>query len=552
MLGAGRGPGRDTWGMRLRPLSAWMLLTAACSSVAPDVEPPRPDGGAEPPAPPPPALAEVPDAGPAPALPLAWLPCPLKSEGGGPEAECTTAQVPLRAEDPGGETLEVRVKRFHPPGGKSLRQLWMLQGGPGGSAYVFEGIAEAIATRYPDVDFYLPDHRGTGASSRITCGAERTSSPGGFFITEGEWPACVAEVKASLGDRLGAYTTTNAANDLGVLVERARVPGQGVFVYGVSYGTYLANRYLQLYPAQADGVVLDSLAPPGASLARQDQDGNEAAKDFFDACGRDAFCAEKLGPDPWARAEALFAKLKAGHCAAIGTPGIPTYVALRRAFGGFLMSPDYRPFVPAVVYRADRCAPNDVAALKTFVGLVAGEPGGPGEPDEMMRQWGWILSNNIALSEMWEEPSPTAADLEAIREGAVASRDVTIGLGLHIGSWPTYPKDRYMGLWPSTSTPVLVLHGGLDPATLVRKARPAKQVFTRPGQHYVEVPTATHTVIASSTTTAKRSCGTQIMMSFFESPAAPDTSCLADVLPLDFRGNAAIANAFFGTPDAWE
>ena len=31
-------------------------------------------------------------------------------------------------------------------------------------------------------------------------------------------------------------------------------------VLGVSYGTFLAHRYLQLYPAQADGVVLDSIA----------------------------------------------------------------------------------------------------------------------------------------------------------------------------------------------------------------------------------------------------------------------------------------------------
>lgn len=481
---------------------------------------------------------------------LSWSPCDLKSEGGGPPAECTTAKVPLRAGVDDGQTIDVHVKRFHPKGGKSLRQMWMLQGGPGGSAYAFEGIVDQIATRYPDVDFYLPDHRGTGKSSRIGCAAEGDSTPSGFFIEDTEWPACLEDAKATLGDRLAAFTTTNAANDIGVLIERARQPDQKVFVYGVSYGTYWANRYLQLFPQQVDGVVLDSLAAPGSSLARQDEDGNEAAKDFFTECAKDSFCASKLGPDPWARAQALFTNLKAGHCPAIAREGIPTHVALRRAFGNFLMSAELRFLVPAIVYRAERCAENDVTALSKLMDALVAPP----QVDEMFRQWGWVLSNNIAFSELWEEPAPTAEMLDAIRESSIASRDVTTGFDPLLGKWPAYPKDQYMGAWPdATTTPVLVIHGGLDPATLLRKARAGKEHYTKPGQHWIEVPTASHTVIASSTTTEKRSCGTMMVMSFFENPMAPDTSCLAKVVPLNFESGAVNASAaLLGTGDAWE
>ena len=533
--------------MRLAALALvpFIAAFAACSSSEGPV-PVASDGGS------PPTDAGV-DASPE---PLAWEPCSLKSEGGGPPAECTTAQVPLRAGVNDGKTIDMRVKRYRPAGGKGLRQLWMLQGGPGGSAYVFEGLAEIIGARFPDVDYYLPDHRGTGKSSRIGCAAEGAKTEGGFFITASEWPACIAEAKATWGEGLAAFSTTNAANDLGLLVERAKVPGQPVFVYGVSYGTYWANRYMQLFPEQAEGVILDSVAPPGASLARQDEDANEAAKDFFALCAKDPVCGQKLGADPWAKANALFAKLKAGHCPDIGVSAEKTHVLLRRAFGQMLMNPEHRLMIPPIVYRADRCEPRDVTALKPLVASLIGE----GKPNEMLRQWGFVLSNNVLFSELWETPSPTAAVLAGIREASVASRDVTSAMDPLIGIWPTYPADPYMGKWATREKPVLVLQGGLDPATLVRKAREAKAAFARPGQRYVEVASATHTVIASSPalvanaagTVERRSCGTIILMSFLENPTAPDTSCLDKLVPFDFAAPATLVQDFFGIADAWE
>lgn len=516
------------------------LLLGACSDPDPTPatppDPPSPDAGA--------AVPPAPDAGPD---PLSWSPCSLRSDGGGPDAECSTTALPLVAGVDDGRTLDVRVKRYRPAGGTGKHQMWLLQGGPGGSAYVFEAMVEAIGARFADVDFYLPDHRGTGHSSRIGCSAEADTSEAGPFITPDEWPSCLADVRATLGDRLAAYSTTNAANDLGLLIERARVPGQTVQVYGVSYGTYWATRYLQLFPEQADGVVLDSFVPPVSSLARQDEDANEAARDFFAACATDATCNAKLGPDPWAKVNALFTKLKAGHCPEIQPEGIPTHLLFRRAFGQFLMHADYRQMIVPMVYRADRCNEGDIAALAPLLESMTQEA----PVNEMLRQWGWVLSNNILFSEFWEEPSPTATDLEAIREGAVASRDVTSSMDALIGTWPTYPADPFMGKWPDRKKPMMILQGGLDPATLLRKARIGKDVFNRPSQWWIEVPSATHTVIASSTTTEKRSCGTMMMMSFFEHPEAPDMSCLDQLIPLRFEPNASLTSGFFGTSDPW-
>ena len=226
-------------------------------------------------------------------------------------AECATIQVPLSHDDPGGEKIETFVKRFRPPGGKSKRALWMLQGGPGGSGYVYEGLSEAFATRYPDVDYYMPDHRGTGKSTKVTCSAQGDDTPSGFLIEEPEWPGCIEEVKAQWGDRLGRFNITGAARDLGLWIERTRQPEQPVFVLGVSYGTTWAQRYLQLFPAQVDGVVLDSVAPPGMMLSDQDKDQNQVAQVFMEFCGANEFCSSKLGTgaEPWNRATGLIQKV---------------------------------------------------------------------------------------------------------------------------------------------------------------------------------------------------------------------------------------------------
>ncbi len=484
-----------------------------------------------------------------------WTPCTLHEDGTGAPAQCGVMQVPLDATRPDGPTIEYYFKRFRPEGGRGLRALWMLQGGPGASGHVFEGLSEALATRFTDVDYYMPDHRGTGRSTRIGCPMqEADGSEGGPAITDGEWPACIASVQSEWGTRLGAFNTTNAANDLGVAIEATRAQGQPVFVLGISYGTYLAHRFLQLFPRRVDGVVMDSIAPQGLSLFRQDEDSNEAARDFFAYCGRDAFCREKLGADPWATASDVFRRLKTGHCAAIAVPEIPTYVLMRRAMAGLMMDPGLRAYVAPIVHRLDRCDARDITALRVLVRqLTQEQPFGAEQ-----RLWGWVLMNNIAHSEFNESPPPSAALLESIREGAVASRDITAVLGVNLGRWPVYTPDAYATQWAVTSTPMLMLQGGLDPATLLRKARETRTHFTGQNQHWVEFATASHTTLSSTPFVdeigERRSCATRLLMRFIEGPTQPlDTGCVARVEGPEFRlERPDINRALFGSASAWE
>lgn len=517
--------------------------TSASSSSSPPAE--QPDAGAQPPAPD--------DAGAASAV--SWSPCTLHSEGDGPAAECATIATPLDHAAPNGKTIPFFVKRYRAKKTPGKIALWMLQGGPGGSGYVFERMAEAIATKFPDIDFYMPDHRGTGRSEKLTCAGQDASSPSGLAIEPSEWPACIGEVKAKWGADLARFDTTNAANDVGLAATKLREEGQKLAVYGVSYGTYWALRIMQLFPSSFDRVVLDSLAAPGMSLARQDQDADEAARDLLRACAKDADCNAKLGPDPVARADALFAKLKTGHCSALKVPaaagGRPLHVAFRLAFGTLLMQIQARSAIFPAIYRLDRCSANDVTAMQKFLDTVYAEPPA-GTPNPFFEQFGFVLSNNIAFSELWEDPSPSADELAALREASIATREITTDMAQERSLWPLYAPDAYAGTWPDASqTPVLVLSGGFDPATLLRKQRVAKDHLSGPGRIFVEVPSATHTVVASSTTTTNRSCGTKIMMSFFDDPSTPDLTCLAEVVPVSFAPDVGLGSALFGA-STWD
>jgi pimeloyl-ACP methyl ester carboxylesterase len=313
---------------------------------------------------------------------------------------------------------------------------------------------------------------------------------------------------------------------------------------------------MQLFPTGFDRVVLDSFVAPGSSLARQDQDADEAARDLLKACGEDAGCAAKLGADPVAFTDALFAKLKAGHCGELvvppGAEGRPLYAAVRLAIGSFLMQLQVRPAIFPLLHRLDRCNAADVATLQTFLDIVYADGGDLGA-DPLLNQWGFVLSNNIAYSELWEQPSPTKEELAAIRESSIATRDITVNMAQEHAIWPIYPPDELVGKWPDESkTPVLVLSGGFDPATLLRKSLVAKEHFTGEGRHFVVVPSATHFVIGTSPTTQKRSCGTKMMMSFLDDPKAPDMSCLAEVLPTSFEPDPGLSQALFGTTNPWD
>jgi pimeloyl-ACP methyl ester carboxylesterase len=464
--------------------------------------------------------------------PLAWAPC----ENG---LQCTTLTVPARWERPAARPIPFFVAKLAATA--PLRaQLFMLQGGPGGAGNEGVAIAQVLARLEPGVEIYLPDHRGTGRSARLGCAAEDAASDGGHAITDGEWPDCIAELKAAWGDDLAGFSSEGAARDLAELIERTRA-GVPVLVWGVSYGTTLATRFLQLFPRGADGVILDSANWPDRTYADYDALWNEAARGLFAACGADALCAQKLGTDPWARLRALYDRLAAGHCAALGLDG----PSLKNALAWMTAYEGLRELAPAVVYRLERCDDGDLRALHNLLHNLF-EPGGALAFDDPL--FSSVLSQHILLSENVTDTMPPDAELQRIVDESL----VCIGAGPTVRAaasrWPRYPFPDRFRRWPETTTPVLSLSGGIDPFCPAARLDPPPHLQ----DGWVVFPTAAHGLVESTLVRrGQPTCGMQLLRGFLHDPHAPiDRACVAEVAPLDFHG--AAARDLMGAGDAWE
>ncbi len=485
------------------------------------------------------------------APPSAWSPCPLYvDQPDGPQAECATFPVPLRWDDPSGPTIGIFVQRLL-GAGPAHAQVWLLEGGPGGSGADFDEWMDALHQSNPTLDLYAIDHRGVGRSARLGCGAQETAtSEWGSSVSSSEAASCRDDVVQQWGSDLGEFTTTGAARDLGYLIDLNRSPDRSVLIYSVSYGTYWAHRYLQLFPDQADGVVLDSIAPPGIDFATYDSDFDRVGHDFMDLCAADPLCAEKLGPDPWAALTTLSGDLAAGHCAPIQQAWGLDASALPTVLAVLLMSPLTRTYLPATIYRLQRCDSEDVAAIDQLLTLLFGDTS-ESYYDTLSSD---ALFYNVALSELWPEAHPDFDEVQAHEATLQISTGLTPRVAAVQDVWPAYPDDAYVGAWAETSTPILMVNGDLDPMTPLWLAQEAEARFTGPDQRFITIPRAAHCVSAQTPAApGEEMCGLTIVKSFLMGPKEPlDTSCLEHVPEESFSGDPDLNQLVLGTTDLWE
>ena len=503
--------------MRVLPrLLASSFLLVACGSDADPPQPPSPDA--------------------TPPVALVWEPCPLYSDGTGPAAECARPAAPALWTDPSRGTIELFVKRY----GGTGTQVWLLNGGPGGSGADFEPLADAFVRESPELQIYMLDHRGTGRSSRLGCAGELDTSPGGFAILEAEWPDCVAELQATWADQLPGFTTSNAARDLGWLIDETRQPGRDVLVWGGSYGTRWAQRYLQIYPAQADGVSLQGIASPATSFSQYDARYDVVARAFLASCADDAFCSAKLGSDPVAVAD----RVMTGPTVACPASGLDRD-ELRQFFAVLLMSYwEERTLIPATIYRLDRCAPRDVAALH-YLDLVLGQDAAPSIYDRLFSR---VLATHVGLSEFFDDP-PTLEEAQAVVDASVASLAVGPRYRRRYDTWPRYPEDEYDGGFADSAVAMLMMQGQYDPATPLSYALAVRDNFAGANQRFFEIPNAPHSF--ESPTAAGYSCQLVMLYRWILDPRAEPFDCIDAILPQDFAGTPDLA-AYFGTADVWE
>ena len=470
---------------------------------------------------------------------VTWGACP---DGPG---VCTFVPVPVDWSEPEGDTLPFFVRKVPSATQPSLGQLWLLQGGPGSAGWMFAQVADDFAAMAPGYDLYIPDYRGVGYSAWLGCEGDRPDS-----LVK----SCFDALLARWGDDLRHFSTSATVRDIHYVIESTRRPEDRVLLYGVSYGTFVLNRFLTLFPEAADGALLDSVCPARGCDIRMDHNANRVAEFAFGLCGEDAFCAGKLGGDPWGFLQDLLARIDAGHCSELYSPlSNRNLIETLVVFG--VTDPQTLPLALATVYRMDRCAPEDVAALSTLANTLGGRAGGfdvfAGEESSL------YLSDHVVFAEFWEEGLDKAKV-----EAELAELTFELGTLRRWANtraswpWPIVPTPAAEKRWSGTATPLLLLNGDLDYQTHLNGLLDVEESFVNGSQHYVQVPLAGHGVLFSSQIIDGRTywtCGMQMAAGFFADPQAPvDTSCLDRVEPIRFTGSGRMASWLMGTSDLWE
>ena len=168
--------------------------------------------------------------------------------------------------------------------------VFVLAGGPGQAASEFYAAAAGAFVRVQrDRDIVLVDQRGTGSSNALDC--EFPEEEELADMTPQQIRAHAEQCLASLKADPRLYTTSIAVRDLDQV--RAALGYERINLYGVSYGTRVAQHYLRRFPERVRTLVLDGVVPPGVALVADGALQAQRALDLiFERCRTEPTCRD--------------------------------------------------------------------------------------------------------------------------------------------------------------------------------------------------------------------------------------------------------------------
>jgi pimeloyl-ACP methyl ester carboxylesterase len=386
---------------------------------------------------------------------------------------CASVPVPLRAAGgaPAGtpDTVYLFVRKFPAVHGSS-GSVWLIAGGPGESGATFYPLIATLRHAFPNFDLLAPDHRGTGYSTRLCPLEEAIGSLGGGALVGAEAQSCWHALQ-SRPTYTRAFSISNAARDLSYLISQTH--GEGLtYLYGVSYGTQLILRALQLQTLPVSAIVLDSLVPPESAvrwnLKHRDEIVNAAGIAFLNRCQQVAPCRAPIE-----------GSLVQAYADLIEVPQ-PRFIEqipggdLRVFFGGLLDSPQLRARIPrliaelrtgqtATLLATRRALDQEMAALARFPQSSTSLP----------------LLSLIGASENLGS-FPDQSDPPGVSDQRLMFK-TPFPVLLMSPKLPLYSRDEHFGRIPKTLPPTLVIQGTLDPKTPFEAAAEHVRLLSQSG-----------------------------------------------------------------------
>jgi pimeloyl-ACP methyl ester carboxylesterase len=381
----------------------------------------------------------------------------------GIDARCGVFERPENPDDPDSPMLELRVavvpaRNLEPRPDPVVP----IAGGPGqGSVEFYAGWSFAFEELRQDRDILLLDQRGTGQSARMDCSVDDALVDGEY--SKKQTVRFTRECLEALPHDPRWFTTSVAVRDLEAL--RQALGYLQLNLYGVSYGTRVAQHFARRYPASTRTVTLDGVVPPqlplGPEIATEAQ---VALERIFRRCAENAGCN-----DSFPALEARFALLRAR------LEEQPVHLKVADPTTGEFASVAFGPNELAGALRLLAYHASTMALVPLLVSEAA-----DGNYRPLYAQFQMTmteLSDSLALgmhnSVMCAEDVPNY-DASFIDEEAVAASYMgpmqLESLEAICSVWPRGPVDADLHEPLSTPIPVLLLSGDSDPITPPRFA----------------------------------------------------------------------------------
>lgn len=440
-----------------------------------------------------------------PALPPLLSPCRL--HGLAHEARCGSIRRALDPSREDGPSIELHFAVLSALARQPAPDpVFFIAGGPGQSAIELAGPVSRMLGRLGRTrDIVLVDQRGTGRSAPLRCegGAARPS-----LREQLETPLqiqrlreCLARLQALPWGELRHFGTSVAVADLDAV--RQALGAERINVVAASYGTRVALESLRRYPQRLRRVVLDGVVSADMGLAEAATiDGQAAFDALLRSCSQDDAC-QRDHPQLAQRWKALLATLPREVRIVHPLTGQAESLrlsahALARLVRAALYVPSTASALPAAIEAASQGRFEPLAALAASLspasargalaqglhfavvcsedlprtpgrggvagksgGEVGGEVGGQGGDD---RQAGSSRVFDAGLAALYREVC---------------------------GFWPRGEVSPGFTELAPTQVPVLLLSGGLDPATPPRHGERVAGALGARARHVV-VPQAGH------------------------------------------------------------
>lgn len=442
-------------------------------------------------------------------------------EGVSDRLNCGFVTVPENPNKPDGKQIQVHYVVL--PAVKNVNHeeaLLAIAGGPGQSAIDNAAGFDAMLSKVRQQrDILLIDQRGTGRSNLLTCD-EGAQSPLSFdddnADTKAETQKCLAKIDADVTQ----YGSLNAIKDFEAV--RQHLGYKKLHIYGISYGTRMAQLYMRLYPAHLATVTLDGIVPMQQSVLEIGASIDRGFDLLFKDCQETAACHAQF-PELKAEFDQVAASLaKAPVMENVYDPvtGEKTMLTMTRGkfYGSIRMAlyqANVRALVPHAIHQAAKHNFQPILGLYSLTIDNAGMAMG--------------MHASVVCGEDMHRITP------AMREQAQHSfmgKTMLEGLEATCEVWKVPAVDDSFSEPISSDIPTLLLSGEIDPATPPSWGELAMEKLTN-AKHFV-APYATHGV-------AYQSCANNLIADLVRSGSVNDLDgeCLKKDVRRSFYLNAS-------------